>query len=93
MSDGEEEDSMKCSFCSETEALAVKMFFFPPIFWLLSTPVIHLCHLVTAPLHAAILLGGQSVAPDVTNTITLVPHPTTPSTPPSVSLTFVFTEP
>lgn len=52
MSVGEEEDSMKCSFCSETEALAVMFFVF------LSTPVIQLCH--------PVLSGGPSVALDIT---------------------------
>lgn len=90
MSD-EEEDSMKCSFCSETEALAVKM-----VFCFVFSHVLdpfNSCHLVISPLRAVILLGGPSVAPDITNTITPVPHSSTPSTPPSVSLTtFVFTE-
>lgn len=95
MSDGEEEDSMKCSFRSETEALAVKRFllflflsYFGSFQLLSSTPVI------SSFLHPVLLLGRSSVAPDVTNTITPVPHPSKPSTPPSVSITtFVLTEP
>lgn len=59
----------------------VFLFFLSPIFWLLSTPVIQFCHLVISPLYPVIISGGPSVAPDVTNTITAVPHPPTPSTP------------
>lgn len=68
-------------FFSKTEALAVKMVF---CFVFPSTPVIQLCHLVISPLHPVILLWGPSVAPDIRNTITHVPHPSTPSTPSSV---------
>lgn len=82
---------MKCSFCSETEALAVKIFFFSFIFFAPLTLVIY--YLVISPLRPVTLSGGSSVAPHVTNTITSVPHPPKPSTPPSVSVTtFVFTK-
>lgn len=58
---------MKCSFCSETETLAVKMVFF-------LSHIFNSIHVAISPIHPEILFGGPSVAPDVTHD-----HPYNPS--------------